>query len=288
MISTNGQSCPDSTSVQPAASLRPHQYVRCLFAVFYFLSFVSQAEAGLRIYYLRHAEAGHNVVKEWANVPKAQWPAYVGHDDKFTPKGETQVAAATAMLEKDHFDFIAVSPMWRAMHTVLPYLKATGAKAEIWPELREFSGGTRVLSTNLPPPLGQILNAGRRLKLSPDEAPYFTLREGATNDFLLPRMKGEQQQAAYRFVVEHEVDLIRKRFGGTTKAILLVGHANSGKALLKFLTLNNLSHTPPIANAELWMVEEQPDGRFKLEMYNDTPYAGHAARHARHSHASVF
>jgi hypothetical protein len=59
-----------------------------------------RCEAALRIYYLRHAEGGHNVVKEWATVPKDQRPGYVGDPNVFTPKGEKQVAAATQKLQK--------------------------------------------------------------------------------------------------------------------------------------------------------------------------------------------
>ena len=71
------------------------------------------AQAGLKVYFIRHAEAGHNVVKEWKEKPKADWPAYVGNPDMFTPQGETQVVKATEKLKQYHFDFIAVSPYWR-------------------------------------------------------------------------------------------------------------------------------------------------------------------------------
>ncbi|HVO78417.1 MAG TPA: histidine phosphatase family protein, partial [Candidatus Bathyarchaeia archaeon] len=104
-------------------------------------AFAFRSDAGLKVYYLRHAEGGHNVVKEWANVPKEQRPDYVGNANVFTPKGKEQVVAATEKLQKYHFDFIAVSSMWRTRNTVLPYLKAIGTKGEIWPELHEFGGG---------------------------------------------------------------------------------------------------------------------------------------------------
>ncbi len=105
-----------------------NQCVHVLLAVLFLFWFAGRCEAGLKIYYLRHAEGGHNVVKEWEEVPKAQRPAYVGNPNMFTPKGETQVAAATKRLQKYHFDFIAVSPTWRTRHTILPYLKATGGQ----------------------------------------------------------------------------------------------------------------------------------------------------------------
>src|SRR5689334_55169 len=84
---------------------------------------VAPAQAGLKIYYLRHAEYGGNVVAEWKDKPKDQWPAYVGRGDMFTPKGKEQVQALTQKLLKNyHFDFIAVSPAWRTRNTIAPYL----------------------------------------------------------------------------------------------------------------------------------------------------------------------
>ncbi len=39
------------------------------------------ANAGLKIYYIRHAEGGHNLKKAWKvkGIPKSEWPAYVGN-----------------------------------------------------------------------------------------------------------------------------------------------------------------------------------------------------------------
>jgi broad specificity phosphatase PhoE len=283
MILADKHSHSYRTSAKTAESVRIYRGARVLFAIVCLFSYVSQSEAGLKIYYLRHAEGGHNVVKEWAKVPEAQRPAYVGNPNVFTPKGETQVVAATEKLQQYHFDFIAVSSMWRTRHTVMPYLKVAGAKGEIWPELHEFGGGSRILSTNLPPPSGQILNAGPRVKLSPDEAPYFSLREEAKNDFELPPVKGDEQEVAFQLIVQRAIDMIHKRFGGTDKAILLVGHGNSGRALLRLITKNKLADIPPMANTGIWMVEEQPNGQFRLEMYNDAPYKRNGAVPAKHS-----
>ena len=166
--------------------------------------------------------------------------------------------------------------MWRTRHTILPYLEAVGAKGEVWPELHEFSGGSRILSTNLPVPAGRILNAGERVKLPLDEAGSFVLRPDARNDFKLPSGKGDEHDAAVRIVVQRVVDIIHQRFGGTDKSILLVGHGTSGKALLRMLTNRELADLPAIANTGLWMVEEQPDGHFKLELFNDAPYTDQA------------
>ncbi|WP_345318776.1 histidine phosphatase family protein [Novipirellula rosea] len=87
-------------------------------------------ESGLKIFYIRHAEGGHNVAADWADVPKDTWPAYVGDPDVFTREGKAQQAAVAGKLTKYDFDFIATSPMWRCRNTILPYLKETESKAE--------------------------------------------------------------------------------------------------------------------------------------------------------------
>ncbi len=93
----------DTTKIVRMGAFRIYPVIRLLLAVGCLSSCVSLSEAGLRIYYLRHAEGGHNVEKEWENVPKAQRPAYVGNPNVFTPKGETQVLAVTKRLQRDHF-----------------------------------------------------------------------------------------------------------------------------------------------------------------------------------------
>ncbi|MDP4996164.1 MAG: hypothetical protein NWQ16_08095, partial [Akkermansiaceae bacterium] len=58
-----------------------------IFVIFAFFTVLSSmVEAGLKIYYIRHAEGGHNVKKEWEDkgVPEKEWPEYVGNPDMFT------------------------------------------------------------------------------------------------------------------------------------------------------------------------------------------------------------
>jgi len=270
---SNNQSHLDCLRVKRKISHQINRGICFLFAILCLLSFSSESKAGLKIYYLRHAEGGHNVVGEWKDVPKDQWPAYVGNPNVFTPKGKTQVVTATEKLKKYHFDFIAVSPSWRSRHTILPYLKVMDVKGEIWPELNECSGGSLILSTNLPPPAGKILNAGALIQLPSDETAYFQLREDGKKEFKLrPLQDAAAHDADLRLVLQSAIDRIRKGFGGTEKAILLVGHDNNGKDLLKMLTNDQLEDTSAIANTRIWMVEEQPNGRFRLEMFNDAPY----------------
>jgi len=281
MISINKHFQPRRARAHPGDSFHVGRGGRVLLALICLCAWVSQSEAGLKIYYLRHAEGGHNVVKEWAKVSKTQRPDYVGDANVFTPKGKTQVAAATRKLQKYQFDFIGVSSMWRTRNTVLPYLKAVNAKGEIWPELREFGGGAGILATNLPAVTRPVLGAGPRIELPADEAPYFTFRADARNDFKLPPRDDNEREAATQLVVQRVVDLIRERFGGTDKTILLVGHGNAGRALLRRLTKQALPEIPSMENTKVWMVEAQPNGQFNLEMYNDAPYGKTGAASAQ-------
>ncbi len=249
-----------------------NRFLSWFFAVFLFLSFSCESEAGFKIYYLRHAEGGHNVVNDWKDVPKEKWPVYVGNENMFTPKGEAQAAAVPAKLEKYHFDFIAVSPMWRTRNTILPYLKAKGLQGEIWPELHECPGAQMIGSSTLPPPSASILNAGPEITLPADEAAYFRLREDGKMEYRLAANE-PQLSADLQLVLHQTMERLLKRFGGTDKSVLLVGHGNHGRALLQLLVPHDLPPGPtPIRNAGVWMVEQQPDGSFRLEMLNDEPY----------------
>lgn len=251
-----------------------HLPVFILTAVFVFLA-ARSVEAGLKVYYIRHAESGRNVMKQWKKVPKDEWPAYVGDGDAFSPLGEEQQAAVAEKIQKLHpFDFIGVSPMWRARNTVLPYLKETGVKGEIWPELHEFGAGSVMLFPDAPPLSKKILGEGEPIEIPADEAPYFLLREDGKTHFKLPAFAkgnaGKQEKAvATRVILQEAVDLLKERFGGSDQTILLVGHGSSGKSLLKLLTNDNLERFSSLENTGIWMAEELPDGTFDLMIYND-------------------
>jgi hypothetical protein len=240
----------------------------------------SSAEAGLKVFYIRHAEYGRNVEANWeahSDIPKDQWPAYVGALETFTPMGKGQLSYVPSKLKAYHFDFIASSPVWRARKTILPYLKAQGVTAEVWPELCEYWQSALILSPDLPAPTVPILDAGHPIQLPAEDVPYFTFRPDALNEIKLPRWPQDSKSdniietAASRFVIQHVIDMIHERFGGTDQSILLAGHGYSGIGLLKMLLQDELNDLPPIINTGIWMVEEQADGSFKLQIYNDVP-----------------
>lgn len=237
--------------------------------VLLWLGLLDVAEAGSRIYFIRHAEAGHNVVQEWKEKPKDQWPAYVGNPDMFTPRGEAQVAKAAEKLGQYHFDFIAVSPVWRVRHTILPYLKETGRKAEIWPELEEIDPFSTNLTSGvaLPPPRPDLFS-GQAIAVADEEKAYFMLREDGRQLFKL-RKEPLQFAADATSAAEKTLSLARARIGGSDRSILLAGHGNSGRLLLHVLLKSSDAWKTPLTNTGIWMAEEQTDGTFRLQMLND-------------------
>jgi len=245
-----------------------------------FFLFPAGAQAGLKVYYLRHAESGANVEKQWKDVPRDQWPPYVGNADTFSPLGESQLPGVVEKLQKLHFDFIAASPLWRTRQTILPYLRAAGRTAEIWPELAEFKlrGRDDVLPEKLPPPGADLLTGGGPLVLPEDEQPFFTVPGGSATLCKIGEAP-EQAEADRQALVAKVVARLRERFGGTGKSVLLVGHGNAGRLLASLLANDPrvMETGHHILNARLWMAEEQPDGTFRLVLFNDEPWAPRGA-----------
>ena len=240
--------------------------------------FAEEASAGLKIYYIRHAEGGHNVKAEWEKkgIPKSEWPDYVGNHDMFTPKGEEQVVQATEKLKQYEFDFIATSPLWRARNTIFPYLKATDQRAEVWPELKEGTGMTLILSKDLPKVKKEILNQGDPIHVPKKERDHIKRRDHGKRYYKrYPSGSSDELKTAYmKHVTEHAIGIIKEKFGGSEKSILLAGHNSAGVSLLKLL----LGEAPGgaarrgIDNIGMWMVEQQDDGSFKLMIYNNKPF----------------
>jgi broad specificity phosphatase PhoE len=231
------------------------------------------AWAGLKVLYLRHAESGANVEGAWKHVPREQWPSYVGDADTFSPKGWEQLPGVVEKLRGMKFDFIAVSPLWRARNTILPYLRETGRSAEIWPELAEFHAREEAVPATLPPPSADLFTGGDTLKLPDEEKVFLAPREGARN-FCHVAKEPAQAEADRRALTARVVDLLRRQSAAGDESILLVGHGNAGRLLAAALTGDSRwvdADDTQIRNASLWCAEEQADGRFRLTIFNDVP-----------------
>lgn len=225
------------------------------------------SDAQLTVFYLRHAEGGHNVVEEFtkAGIPNNEWPAYVGNENAFSPKGEAQAQATATNLQAYRFDFIAVSPKWRTRHTILPYLQATGQKAEIWPELGETANTDQLADAGGINP--DLWSGTRSIRLQPEETNYIAFRaDGSGRRELMVSNKVEAAACARR--VEQ---LLQERFKGRAAQVLLVGHGNASRTLLREMTRQPDLSLPHLKNVHLWVATEQAEGGLALEVYNELP-----------------
>ena len=221
------------------------------------------AWAELTVYYVRHGQGGHNVESEWAQtrVPKSEWPAWVGSQNHFTPLGAYQVQALGTNLLPYTFDFIAVSPLWRTQHTILPYLKLTGRTAEIWPELVETSfHGNPVAAAD-----GQsVFAGGKPIEIPAAEQAFFRLRDDpAGRNWMTPTNPAMAGALTVRVQ-----ELLRSRFGTNDTRVLLVGHGTAGLGLVRYMTRNPKAADRHMDNTRLWCLDEQADGTFKLLYHN--------------------
>ena len=236
--------------------------------------FAADALAGLKIYYIRHAESGANVAKALEQIPKDMRPAYVGNEDAFTPLGEAQAKMVPTKLSGYEFDFIAVSPKWRTRQTILGFLKQNGIKAEIWPELEEFGldlkKADELIAKDDFQPMRPDLFSGQDIKLPDEERPFFALRVDRTKRFNLRQAWDEKIEDCVNSLRD-AISRIRKLPTDGDPSVLLVGHGNSGRLLLNLLVKDE-GKLPGISNTGIWMVEEQPDGSFELKIYNDQPF----------------
>lgn len=253
---------------------------------FLFTAFVAlfclatSASAGLKVYYLRHAQSGANAEKEWENTRRYQRPSYVGNAGAFSPRGEEQAAAIPEKLAGYQFDFIALSPTWRTRQTILGFLEKTGRHGEIWPELEEFDVDEKraheLLAANAVPSARPDIFSGSKISVSAEERPFFIIREDAEKQFKL-RDGRDERIADCVNSLRAAIARIKQRQLRGDESILLVGHATSGQLLLHLL-VGDEGELPTIKNAQMWMAEEQPDGTFALKVYNDEPFEPHVDR----------
>lgn len=215
----------------------------------------------LNIYFLRHAEGGHNVTDKFAKVPKAEWPKYVGNPDMFTPEGEKQVAAVPGLLKGIPVDAVICSPLWRCQHTVLPFLKERGLTAEFWPELVEGKPGT-----NLAMLRKEMYEAVGTIKVTEDAKAFFTYRaDSGTGEW---KPQSEAETIAYANRVKER---IVKTWGGKDKTLLIAGHSFAGAYLLRAFTGDAKWQGRDLKNASLTRLVEQADGSWKVVLLSGEP-----------------
>ncbi len=195
------------------------------------------------LYFLRHAQTVANQTQVWN--PETE--------SAFTAKGIEQVEALTDVLMHYSFDAVVVSPKWRTQHTVLPFLKATGLTAEIWPELNEccWQDDKRApVSTPLPTFGPPIVPADVERLRPRDSQSALEWNEVTFGDGM------HRVRAAAK--------LLRSRFAGSGKSVLVVGHSEAGQRLVQLLRGRDPEETLHLDHAQIRHLTEQSDGNFEF------------------------
>jgi len=214
-----------------------------LFLGLYIICTAPSAYAATDIYFVRHAETMGNLTHHHSQK----------NDRTLSPKGNRQVAALTRKLDRLSFDYIVVSPKYRALKTILPYLKKHRLEAEIWPELAECCWQKkRALSAGKP-------QRGSQIRLEAAMKPYFTFAR--PDDRLSYHTRGYGQGMMQTFMAAEK---IRKRFAGSGKRILVVGHYHAGSRLIEILLGNEPTGRYKIANTQLLHLRGNSNGAFSL------------------------
>lgn len=215
--------------------------------------FAESKKSQLDVYFVRHAEIVANVTANYSEKNRRS----------FTEKGKEQIKRLTEGLKQYKFDEIFVSPKYRTMRTIEPYLQEQGITAELWPELAEccYQSDRSVKLTNV------SLEVGARINIMPDEKEWFSFRDKAE--------KGSyydvRNYADGMMHLEKSVELIKERFGGTGKTILLVSHSLAGGRIIEMLL-----GLPPVgnyhpSNARLTHLRMNESGEFEILFFNKDP-----------------
>lgn len=199
--------------------------------------------AATDIYFVRHAETMGNL----AHLHNQK------NDRTLSPKGLRQTKALTRKLNLLSFDYIIVSPKYRALKTILPYLKKHHRVAEIWPELAECCWQKqREMSAGVPA-------RGSKIRLETTMKPYFTF--AGTDDHFSFHTHGYGQGMLQTFMAS---DKIKHRFAGSQQRILVVGHYHAGSRLIEILQGKEPIGRYKIANTQLLHLRETSRGTFSL------------------------
>lgn len=205
------------------------------------------SDTGLNIYFVRHGETLGNSTHHHSKY----------NDRTFSAKGQKQVKELTRKLDSLHFDHILVSPKYRAMNTIFPYLKKHHLKAEIWPELEECCWQKeRDISAF-------ELNRGNKITVEQKMQPYFTFPDATARYRYAPKGYADGMIMIFK-----SIDQLRSRFAGSGKIILIVGHYHAGSRMIELLQDMEPEGRYKISNAKISQLKESANGSFQLLFMN--------------------
>jgi len=215
----------------------------CLALVLSVICAIPPSYAATDIYFVRHAETMGNLTHHHSRE----------NDRTLSPTGIRQVENLTRALDQLQFDYIIVSPKYRVLKTILPYLKKHRLVAEIWPELAECCWQKqRTLSSG-------SLRRGSRISLESAMKPYFTFARA--DDHYKYKTRGYGQGMVQ---ISMATDRIKQRFAGSDKRILIVGHYHAGSRIIEMLQGLEPVGRYKIANTQIIHLQEGKTGTFFL------------------------
>jgi broad specificity phosphatase PhoE len=173
---------------------------------------------------------------------------------KLSPRGHKQAAKLVGRLKAFTFDKIIVSPLERAIFTILPYLKAKKLVAEVWPELVEMRG-RKDISTPLPPKV----RFGGPVHIPSPAVKYITF-PGRSKMVRLPPPDESYEEGQRRTALACEK--IITRYGGKDVTLLVVSHACSGARMLEGLFKIKMDGRFQHDNVGMTLIEQKANGEF--------------------------
>jgi broad specificity phosphatase PhoE len=199
----------------------------------------------MELVFMRHAETVANATGRYNSRTI----------DTLSQLGVKQVAAVTSRLNGMKFDAIVVSPSPRALKTIAPYLRAhPGTRAEVWPELYECCDNN---TKKVKGPTSAQIRFGGMVKLPSDLAPLLYLSPLNNRFILAPSYQDGLRQ------VRLTASSLKRRFGGTGKTVLVVGHSLHGGRLIELLQGKPMTGRTRPGNTAILRFREQPDGSFR-------------------------
>ncbi|MCF8262498.1 MAG: phosphoglycerate mutase family protein [Melioribacteraceae bacterium] len=203
--------------------------------------------AGTELYFVRHAES----------VANATGISSEENNRSFSERGKKQIDSLNILIENKIFDLIVTSPKWRAQNTILPFLKISNQKAEIWPEFAECCWQDDRSESNMSKiPIGEEFEISDPEYLSARDAE--SIFEYSTSDSY---SNGINQ-------IRKGVELLRNKYFNKGMKILIVGHSYSGANLLKILLNKDLDSELKLKNAKLNFLREKNENEFELVYQN--------------------
>ena len=204
----------------------------------------------MKIYFVRHAQSVGNAGGEYDR----------SNASKLTDLGLQQAELLAERLMSYQFDDIIVSPLERTVRTILPYLKKTDRKAEVWPELVE-ARGRKDVEMEVP----EVMRMGAPIGLPEEALPYLRIRDDEYGQNLAPGDENYQEGqrrvtvAGQKLLEKHDMEDI---------TFLVVGHACSGARFLEALMKIPLDGRFQHSNTGMTLIEQKANGDFIMRFQN--------------------